>query len=275
MARTVIISDTHLANPTSGIAAPGMLRPIWQDADRLIINGDTAELHHPTLGEEATRLTIELQNLCERDGVDLTLIAGNHDPFISDERYLRLANGAVFVTHGDVLHPAIAPWSENADRLAREMSWALSRMAPEERHRLESRLRAAQHASHMEWLVNTERTPHTTMLKLLTRPVTVCKLLHYWWRVPKLAEAFMQSHAPTARFLVLGHTHRQGIWHMGERVIVNTGSFGFPARPRAIVLQNSELLVHPILRRHNSYVLAPRPIARFTVASDAANREAA
>jgi len=265
MPRTVIISDTHLANPSSAVRSPAMLRPLWQGANELIVNGDAAELHHPTHRERAIELTVELQSLCEHDGVRLTLIAGNHDPFISDVRYLLLADGRVFVTHGDVLHPAIAPWSENADHLRREMRWALSRMSPEERGRLEARLAAAQHASHMEWTTHVHNPPRTSLVKLAMRPMTVAKLLHYWWRVPELADTFMREHAPQASFMVLGHTHRQGIWRRGDRVVVNTGSFGFPARPRAIVLEDDQLAVHAIVRQRQAYSLAPRPVAAFSL----------
>ena len=87
------------------------LRPLWAGASNLIINGDVAEVHHPEHWADAATQLLQLLDLCEKDGVALTLLSGNHDPFIGEVRHLHLANHQVFVTHGDALHPAIAPWS--------------------------------------------------------------------------------------------------------------------------------------------------------------------
>jgi len=265
MMPTLILSDTHLANPASHVRAPHMLRPLWRGMKRLIINGDAAEVHHPHWRAAAARQILELQQLCEQDGVALTLLSGNHDPFISDQRHLLLHDGEIFITHGDVLHPAIAPWSDHAHRLADQMHQALMRIEPAARHTLEARLAAAQHASHMEWLFDTHRTYATTVTKLLVRPLTVARLLHYWWRVPQLADAFLRLHAPQARFMVLGHTHRQGIWAINNRVIFNTGSFSFPARPRAIVIADGTLAVHPIRRTREAFTLSEQPCRSFAL----------
>lgn len=107
--RIVILSDTHMGRPEAVVRSPAELAPLWRGADSLVINGDVAEVHDPRHRVKAAGQVLELHDLCERDGVDLTLLSGNHDPYISDTRHLKLANGAVFVTHGDALHPSIAP----------------------------------------------------------------------------------------------------------------------------------------------------------------------
>ena len=133
--RTVIVSDTHLGRPHGSVGSADAMRPLWQGVDRLIINGDAAEVHHPIHRAAAARQILRLVDLCDADGVTLTLLSGNHDPYLSETRHLSLAGGAVFVTHGDVLHPSIVPWSpaapviRQAHREARAVlrTWAISR----------------------------------------------------------------------------------------------------------------------------------------------------
>ena len=100
--RIVIISDTHLGRPGGTARSAEALVPIWQNASELIINGDIAEIHHPAYRAAAAREVVQLQSLCEDHGTELTLISGNHDPYISDLRHLSLKNDRVFITHGDV-----------------------------------------------------------------------------------------------------------------------------------------------------------------------------
>ena len=45
--RIVILSDTHLSDGRRGAGSAEALRPLWQGADRLILNGDTAEPRSP------------------------------------------------------------------------------------------------------------------------------------------------------------------------------------------------------------------------------------
>ena len=77
--RILIISDTHLACPRSRVKSPTVLRPLWQGFTNMVVNGDVAEIHHPSYRAKAARQTLLLHSLCERDGVDLTFLSGNHD----------------------------------------------------------------------------------------------------------------------------------------------------------------------------------------------------
>ena len=149
--RIVIISDLHLGRPRCAASSAAALRPLWDGASHLIVNGDAAEIHHPRHWPRAAREMLSLFDLCEADGVELTLLSGNHDPYITDLRHLHLADGLVFVTHGDVLHPAIAPWSPAAARMRQAHEAALAAMPPEARGELEARLSISQHASFTEW----------------------------------------------------------------------------------------------------------------------------
>lgn len=265
--RVLIISDTHLAGSHSRARHPECLRPLWRSADCLIINGDAAEVHHPFRRAEAARQILFLQSLCERDGVELTLLSGNHDAFISDNRYLSLADGQIFITHGDVFHPAIAPWSRSAQQLEREMAEALASLPPDDRDQLHARLAAAQHAAHTEWLGPRpdEGRFWSLCLDLLSPPTRLFKLLHYWKNIPRLANRFVQEHAPQSRFVVFGHTHRQGVWRFGERTVINTGGFSFPAHPRAVMVTPTELSIWSIQLHQGHFRLAGKPMHAFAL----------
>lgn len=261
--RVVIISDTHLGRPHCAAASAAALRPLWQGADQCVINGDIAEIHHPDQWAVAARQTMQLFDLCEADDVELTMLSGNHDPFISDIRHLHLAKDAVLVTHGDVLHPAVAPWSPAAGRIRAAYHDALASVDVAARDELEQRLIAAQHASHAEWHDLKKETSKSTLLGMMTRPWAIVQVMLYWRQVPRLAAEFAARCAPRARFVVIGHTHRPGIWHVDERVIINTGCYGFPGSPRAVVLEGNRLSVWRIVMRSGAYHLADRPLAQF------------
>lgn len=262
-ARILVLSDTHLGRHYGSAGSADALRPLWQGFDRLIVNGDLAEVHHPRHWRAACRETLLLQRWCEDDGVELTLLSGNHDPFLSDIRHLHLAGGHVFVTHGDVMHPAIAPWSPAARRLRAAHDRATSAYGPRPLD-LHERLTVSQHASHVEWLEMEQQAARSSVHAMLVRPWLLAQVLRYWQRFPTLAARFATEHAPEARIIVLGHTHRAAIDRRLGRIVINTGSFGLPGRPRAVVLDDEALRVHRIEgRRAGVYALASQPLARF------------
>jgi predicted phosphodiesterase len=264
--RTLILSDLHLGRPHQSALSAEALRPLWQGCQRLIINGDVAEVHHPTHWAIAARHVLRLFDLCEADNVELTLLSGNHDPFITDLRHLHLADGSIFVTHGDVLHPAVAPWSPRAAQMRRRHDQALATFPPEARDSLQARLTASQHASQadLDYLqIQVKRSPLSSMLH---RPWAVLQVLWYWRRFPRIAAKFVAEHAPLARFAVLGHTHLPGIWNVGGRIIINTGSYGFPGKPWAVMVEDDQGRALSVLRiegRGAEYGFAREPRARY------------
>lgn len=263
--RIIILSDTHLGRPDGAAVSAAALRPLWQGCNHLVLNGDVAEVHHPIYRGQAAREVMQLLELAERDGVQVTMLSGNHDPYLSDVRHLRLANGRVFITHGDVLHPAIAPWSPAADKIRTVNKLAMARLEPGQRDRLEHRLAASQHAASAEWAYYNTHKPRPAWVELLQRPWLIPQILLFWKRIPHLAAAFAAEHVPDARFILLGHTHRQGIWHLAHRVIINTGCYGFPGKPWAVVLDQGELAVRPVLFDGTGYRLSMQPVATFPI----------
>jgi len=212
--RTVILSDTHLAGNGQGAGSADAMRQLWQGADELIINGDLAELSDPRCRADAARDVLRLMDLCENDGVRLTLLSGNHDPLLTDRRFLRLCNGEVFVTHGDMLHPAISPWTTYAKQLRELHEGALRQLELIDRAQLDNQAMAAAHASNLKWDQLAEHAPPARGLlyRKAEFAFKVARVLWFWHRLPKLASGFAHRYAPDARFFIVGHIHRAGVW---------------------------------------------------------------
>lgn len=280
--RIVIISDTHLGRPGKGAGSADRLRPLWRGASRLIVNGDVAEVADARCRGEAARQVLRLQELCEHDGVEVTFLSGNHDPHISDRRMLRLFGGEVFITHGDVLHPSLSPWNGHAAHLGTLHAGALASVASQGAGHFEARFAAAQHASHLHWDELAElherqgdpaqqgSNPLATIGRFASVPGKAARVLWYWQTLPRRAAAFAHFNVPECRYFIFGHYHRAGVWHDRGRVVINTGAYAFPARPRCVVIDRGELAVWPVTRRDDLYTLGDAPIAGFEIYNRAA-----
>lgn len=244
------------------------LRPLWVGADRLIINGDVAEVNDATLRADAARQVLKLEQMCEADGVELMLISGNHDPLITDRRSLELHGGEVYLTHGDVLHPAISPWTGHRNRLRFLNKRTHDALPPDERGSASGDLAAAQYASHFTWdeMTHHHGESHQRLpRRLASMAARLTRVFWYWQTLPRTASKYAARHAPDARFFIFGHIHRSGVWKFGRRVVINTGAYGFPFRPHAVVIDAGRLAVWPItLDKINSrYGFGRQAVATF------------
>ncbi len=265
-ARTIILSDLHLGRP-DGAASAASFASIAQACDRLIINGDCAELHHERYRALAALELERLRDVCLVRGTKLELLSGNHDPLLGP-RILTLANERVLVTHGDAFHPALAPWS----RAAKVMRAAFLEAFERERLRLgdrEARFVAAQAAAEAEWKFEGAGASHSTILRLMLRPLAVLRMLHYWSRFNALASDFADEYLPHAQIVVVGHSHRAGVSMVRGRTIVNTGAYSFPGVPHALVLDGEQCSLHRLRLVRFRYTLAEVPSARWQLASPA------
>jgi len=271
--RTVILSDTHLGKPGRAARSAKALFPLLEGADHLILNGDAAELHDNRYQADAARQMIELRDHCEATGIELTLIAGNHDPMITERRALRLHGRSIVVTHGDAMHPAIAPWAKQATRLRQLNDQAIASA----RSRLEAgpdaegmtdevlRLEAARHASHVHWSeAQGDPNDHPGGVRgWLGYSKMMVLAMYYWVKLPGMAFGYAARHAPDCRFLIFGHIHRPGVWERGGRVVINTGAFERPARPRGVIIEDGRLRVCPIIWQRGAWRWARQDKAQY------------
>ncbi|MEM6394304.1 MAG: metallophosphoesterase [Planctomycetota bacterium] len=283
-ARILILSDLHLGRPGQGAVSADALRPLWYDTDELIINGDAAELADHSCQGQAARQLLRLQDLAEADGVRLTYLAGNHDPLITDRRFLRLADRRVFITHGDMLHDTISPWSEHAARLKALHADAYAALQRTARHEgsqgdpasaglspadasFDQHAAVVAHTAAMKWQEIADSSgqpkPKASRLQMKVRKARkAAAVAWYWHTLPRAAKAFARRYAPESRFFLFGHIHRAGVWldrtdPHHHRFIINTGSFHYPRNPHAVRIANHELAFHRIQFKPAGHQLLP------------------
>ena len=225
-----VLSDLHVGHPASFLTDLEQLTPLFQDAATVVFNGDTVEMLWLCNRDQAQRQLEKLAQTCLGQGARPVFLNGNHDPVISSANYLNLHEGAILITHGDILFHEIAPWSREAKILGPEHSRILEAMDHDARTDFEERLVAAKRAS-LALEMHEPRTARrrwaglTTALREGWPPWRALRIVRFWMRTPRLADELVDRFRLPARFVLIGHTHYAGVWKRGARVIVNTGSF--------------------------------------------------
>jgi predicted phosphodiesterase len=242
-----ILSDLHL-----GLAAaprPSSILPAVEGAAELILNGDAAETASPALRGAAEAALAELHERAAHAGIACVRIEGNHDPGTGELMALR-AGGSVLVTHGHAFHPSIAPWSPAADAVSARFAGAHAEGAA-----LDEPLRslhAARAAAFAEREHERARSPAAVLAGMLRRPWAFPLVVGYWRIFPELSARFAElasaSGAPV-RAIVSGPSHRAGAGVVRGRLVLNTGSFTFPGQPHAVLVDEAEIAIVPLVRR--------------------------
>ena len=107
----------------------------------------------------------------------------------------------------------------------------------------------------MEWEAESGEATFSTIGNLITRPRAMLKILRYWQHAPNHARRFARTFFKDAEYLIVGHTHRASICRKQKPVVINTGAFAFPGRPRAVVLEDDRMRVVRIRWRGNAFQL--------------------
>jgi predicted phosphodiesterase len=229
-----IVSDVHFAEHGSRVRSLSQLRPLLDGASQFVFNGDTLDTRHGKNPPRTARMRSEVLDFFGSAGTPVTFLTGNHDPDLSKLHALEFAGGRVLVTHGDVLFDSIVPWSKDAAVIREKIVTALAAVPEDGGRRLEGRLKAFRSVSaSIPQLHQSETNTLRYAIRLagdtVWPPNRVLKVLRAWREAPVRAAAFARSHRPTARFIVIGHTHRPGVWKTESGiVVVNTGSFCRP-----------------------------------------------
>lgn len=252
--RLRILSDLHFGDERSALRDLTALTPLLEGVDELVLNGDTCDTQHDLGPQELKTLKQFFQSKVR----SVTFLTGNHDPDIGPTHELSLADGAVWLTHGDVFFDDIAPWS---------------RLQPEMLHRL-TQLRTQHSAA--DWQTITTRLPMlraactrlpcekasalTGCFAKLERafrdlfpPHRAVAMLRAWLRAPSRAADLVREQRPSARFVIFGHIHFPGVWQREGRIVINTGSFAPPLGARLVDLIGNRLQVRTVLRREESF----------------------
>ncbi|MDQ8186654.1 metallophosphoesterase [Pelagicoccus sp. SDUM812002] len=254
-----IVSDLHVGHRASVIDDLAALAPLAEGVDWLIFNGDTLELKYGDLDVDhydAIREKQRFETEMQKWGCKVSVITGNHDPEISEIHSLNILDGKVFITHGDGLFPEIAPWSSNIANLRKHAAI----IDPEATGKTEQDLHDY---LHLHKLVTSrahkdDKKYNPTLwgkLKIFLHqawpPTTPFRILKSWREVPYRAVSLAERFGLSPKFIVVGHTHKPGIWKRGQQTVINLGSY-FPwPGSRCIDIEENSLSVRKIHKRQN------------------------
>jgi predicted phosphodiesterase len=216
------------------VSALSQLRPLLDGADAFVFNGDTLDTRPSRNNERTARMRSEVLDYFGSFGIPVTFLTGNHDPNISRHHSLELDGGRVLVTHGDLLFDTIVPWSSEAKVMKQRVAEALAALPAGRGSELEGQLEAFRSAAgsvsqrHQE-----EPNPVRYALRLASDtvwpPHRAFSMFKAWRDAPGKAAALARRHRPGAQCIVIGHTHRPGVWRAPSGVaVVNNGSFCRP-----------------------------------------------
>ncbi len=249
MGKTLIISDIHFCKRSSTVNSPEQLRPLWQGFDVLILNGDTSELHSATHAEASKLAAEELKSKTIEDNVQLTMICGNHDPTISKTEYVWFRDKSVLVFHGHAPIAGVAPWSWRCKHIAENNQIQINKTGDGFQEQLQATRVASTLAATGAFKHHRPKPSHMLMLSV----PAAYKVLRCWWNYPSLVAKWIEQFAPSAKFVITGHTHHAGIWNRNGITIINTGCFGFPSHPRAVIIEDDTLIVRKLSKRGGVY----------------------
>lgn len=266
-----ILSDLHYGDRASRIGTLGELRPLLDGVSRMLLNGDTIDTRPNPHPDVTARLRAEVREFFQREAPPTTFLTGNHDPDISSTHALELARGAVFVTHGDILYDDIVPWSRDAPFARGLIAAGRAELDPGERRDL-AKLFTVHRRAAGEIPQRHQAERHGLKYALgylgdtIWPPLRIVRVLRAWRQVPHRAAELVRRHGLGARFVVIGHVHRMGVWRpRGGPVLLNTGSF-CPPSPAGCVDVTVERVVLRRVERRGAAFHAGASVAEFSLA---------
>lgn len=268
---TRILSDIHYGDRASHVRRLAQLRPLIDGLGALVLNGDTLDTRPGPRPGHTAACRAEVLAFTTPSSPPTTLLSGNHDPDFSAQHMIELAGGQVIATHGDVVFDDIVPWGRDAPLIRQKITAALAELPASERTKLAHRFaiwrRVAgsipqRHQSEPRRLKYALQFAADTVWP----PLRVVRILRAWRDYPALVAHFAAHHWPRAKFVVVGHTHRPGVWRSpGGATVINTGSFCPPLGGCAVDVGPNRLVVRAVSRRRDEFrpgdVIADFPLA--------------
>lgn len=255
--RVRVISDLHLGHERCEIPSVAALEPILRGTDYLVVAGDLAETRRCNWQERGLALREEFRELCQRRGVHLIELAGNHDPD-TPAMLLRLWGGNTVVMHGHALFKEGAPWSWEYLR-NKAACRALIDKYPAADTNLEQRLLLARAMCCLTPPIMRREGIRNPLLRGLMHcfwpPARPIGIVRSWLTCGSRANAFANRFFPDAANLILGHFHRSGTWRFGNRCIANTGAWFRHATPYSADLVDGRLIAYESRRDFRAIAL--------------------
>jgi predicted phosphodiesterase len=264
-----IISDIHLGHTASLAREITQLEPLFDGVKTVIFNGDTVEMRSERDRDRAEHIMRDLREFCDAQDATTHFINGNHDPIISTTNHLELGGGDLLVTHGDVLFHEIAPWGAEAEQSKGLHDRFLSELDASELNDLEKILstnkRVSQNIEFDDFNIPDGAWGQlTTFMRQTWPPKRLVRMVASWGQTPRHAINLVKLYRPTAKCVIVGHTHFPGVWHRHGYSVINTGSF-LPMLGRlAVDYENGQINVRKVVFRNRKFQLG-RQVARFAV----------
>ncbi len=242
-----ILSDLHFGDERSRLRALTALAPLLAGVDQLVLNGDCC---HTQAGAVPGEIAALKEHFAARVP-QVVYLTGNHDPDISATHELSLADGRVWVTHGDILFDTLAPWSRLRGRIAGNLARIRQKHPPDDWQRIPTRLlmfREACLGLPCENLPVLHGAPQRflRLLRDLFPPHRALSMLHTWAVAPGRAARLAAAQRPEAQVVVMGHVHFPAVSRRAGRTIVNTGSFCPPLGALLVDLIGEQVQVRQV-----------------------------
>ncbi|HEW79521.1 MAG TPA: hypothetical protein ENH34_06140 [Phycisphaerales bacterium] len=268
----VIISDVHVKSTNGWKGQIDGLRRLWAAAGTVVFNGDTVGVREASDGTSAEKILTYISEQCAKDGAEAVFLAGNSDYFLDVAKHLLLAEGRILITHGDAIFPEMSPWWDEAHLYLAARDSALRKMPQELRSTLEGQLASARKATAELAKGNScenNNSSFTGRIKKklqswLAKPRKGWAIAQTWKTMPSMAAKFTAQYADGVKFIIIGHTHRAGVWRVADKIVVNTGSFAGFGQPVIAHFTDGKLLVQKLVRRQDEF-FPDKTIASFSL----------
>ena len=235
-----------------------MLRPLFEGTEHLIFNGDTVETCSKSLYEKACVMLHDLEGHLAQGGHATTILRGNHDPDLPGEPWQYLENGEVMVTHGDICFRFGSPWSPWVPGIQHKLeALEAARGGLDQVTTLQGRAELARDyamAFHPRARYFKGKLGKLeTLYHAAWPPRTSLTILKIWLNGPDMVAEWLETFAPEVKVLVMGHTHRAGLWFKRGRWIVNTGAFHPFGNPQLVDYAPGKLILRAIRARRAAF----------------------
>jgi predicted phosphodiesterase len=242
-----IVSDWHFGHPGSRIQSIAQVEAALEGVGTLVVAGDGREELMADWRERGEALWQELVSACRERGIELVALTGNHDPGISGEGWLKLQDGRVLVTHGDMVYDAASPWSRYFFNNRQHVEDYLRENPATNLH---ERWRNAVAVGRLLRPCGKASPGFFGNLKqALWPPERLLEILKVWSGFVKQGDAFLERFSPKTEVMVCGHFHRPGEFRYGQRRVINTGSLMKFCRGAMVDFDGVELSIQQLRLR--------------------------
>jgi predicted phosphodiesterase len=255
-----VFSDLHYGDRASRIANLAQLRPLLDGVSGIVLNGDTLDTRPGPFPAHTAEIRAETTEFIRHNMPAPVVLTGNHDADISERHCHEVADGRVFIVHGDILHETIVPWGRDGPQIQRQIKAELAALAPGQdsldvRFAIWRRIAANIPQRHQSER-NRLKYAFWYAADTIWPPLRVFKIFRAWREEPARAVTFARHYRPKAKFILLGHTHRPGVHRRPDGItVINTGSFCAPLGGYAVDVSDGRVTVREVVLRRSEFRL--------------------